>query len=137
MPRNRPKLTMQKPERHHWHCPVAIIVNPGHISYSAAVYPCRLQAGKCRNARHFLALEIKPNLRILTAKLISHCQTKFTYPKFDTKSLQSLQSDPSCFHTLILFLKSSRLFKFFEAKSLKDLDQICYYLQNFLENQCS
>ena len=66
-----------------------------------------------RHGRHFVALEIKPYLRILTVKPISHNQTKFTYPKFDTNSLQGLQSHPSDSHLLILFLKSSRLLKFF------------------------
>ena len=46
-------------------------------------------------------------------KRIPHSHTKLTYPKFDTKSLHSSQSHPSGSQFLILFLKSSRLFKFF------------------------
>ena len=124
-----PKSTIQTPERHHWHYSVAIIVNPVPISHRAAVSTFWHQADKCRLSRYFLVLEIKQNLRILTVKQISHSQTKFTYPKFHTKSLQSLQSHPSSSHLLILFLKSSRFFKFlisigticqtFEAKNLE------------------
>ena len=75
--------------------------------------PHRLQPDQCRHSRYLLALEIKQNLRILTVKSISHSQTKLTCPKFDTKSLLSLQPHLSGFHLLILFLNSSRFFKFF------------------------
>ena len=51
----------------------------------------------------FLALEFKQNLRNPTVKRIFHSQTKFTYPKFDTKSLHSLQSHLSGSHFLICF----------------------------------
>ena len=119
---------------------IDIVLLPSH-PHSAAVSIFRLQAGKRRHSRYFLAMEIKQNLRIVTVKPISHSQTKFTYSKFDTKSLESLHSHPSNPHLLILFLKSSRLFKFlifieticqtFETKILLNLDPICYYLQNF------
>ena len=101
------KSTIQRQERHHWHYSVAIIINPVPILHPAAVSTFRHQAEKCRLSLYFLALEIKQNLRILTVKQISHSQTKFMYPKFNTKSLQSLQSHPPGSHLLILFLKSS------------------------------
>ena len=85
--------------------------HPVHIP--PAISPCQLRAGICQHGRHFLALIIKANLCILTVKPILHSQTKFTDPKFDKKSLQSLQSHPSDSCLLILFLKSSRLFNFF------------------------
>ena len=107
------------------------IANLVPISHLAAVSTLRLQADKCRQSRYFLAFEIKQNLHILTVKRMSHSQIKLTYPKFDTKSLHGLQSHPSGFHLLILFLKSSRLFRFlisieticqtFEAKDLIEL----------------
>ena len=116
------------------------MANPVPISHHAAASTFRLQADKCRRSRYFLALEIKQHLPILTVKRISHSQTKLTDPKFDTKSLRSLQSHQSSVtsHFLLLFLKSSRLFKFFisigticqtfEAKNLTDfLDHICFH----------
>ena len=76
-------------------------------------------------------------------KQISHSQTKFTYPKFNTKSLQSLQSHPSGSHLLILFLKSSRLFKFlicsgticqtFEPKNLIEFRPYLLLFTEFLK----
>ena len=108
------------------------MANPVPISHHAAASTFRLQADKCRRSRYFLALEIKQNLPILTVKRISHSQSKLTDPKFDTKSLRSLQSHQSSVTSdfLLLFLKSSRLFKFFisigticetfEAKNLTD-----------------
>ena len=85
--------------------------------------------------------QIKQHLRILTVKRISHSQTKLTYLKCDTKSLHSLQSNPSGSHFLILFLKSSRLFKFFisigticqtlEAKNRIEFGPHLLHLQNF------
>ena len=71
---------------------VAIIANPVHISHPAAVSPYRLWAGECQHGKRFLARKIKLNLRILIVKPVSHSHTKFMYPKFDAKSLQSLQS---------------------------------------------
>ena len=121
---------------------IATIANPVPISHPAAVSIFRLQADKCQHSRYFLALEIKQNLRILTVKRISHSQTKLTYLKCDTKSLHSLQSNPSGSHFLILFLKSSRLFKFFisigticqtfEAKNLIEFKQNLLLLKDFL-----
>ena len=91
----------------------------------------------------FLALEFKQNLRNPTVKRISHSQTKFTHPNFDTKSLHSLQSHPSGSHFLILFLKSSRLFKFFisigticqtlEAKNLIEFRPYLLLFAKFLK----
>ena len=46
-------------------------------------------------------------------KINTDSKTKFVYPEFDAKSLQSLQSYPSGSHLLILFSKSARLFKLF------------------------
>ena len=136
-----PKSTTQAPQRHHRHYSVTTIANLIPNSHPAAVSTFSLQADQWRHSTYFLALEIKQNLRIPTVKRISQGQSKLTYPKFDTKSLQSLQSHPSGSHLLILFLKSSRLFKFFisigticqtfEAKNLLNLDHTCYYLQNF------
>ena len=40
-----PKPSLQTPEWYHWHCSVATIVNPAHISHTPAVSPCRLEAG--------------------------------------------------------------------------------------------
>ena len=95
----RQKSTIQTPEWHHWQYYVTIILFVFH---------------KRQHSRYFLTLQIKQYLRIITVKQISHSQTKFTYPKSDTKSLYSLQSHPSGSHLLILFFfKSSRLFKFF------------------------
>ena len=53
----------------------------------------------------FLALEFKQNLRKPTVKWISHSQTKFTYPKFDTKSLSGASSTTShkIFTSVMLF----------------------------------
>ena len=89
---------------------------------------------------YFLALEFKQNLRTATVKRISHSKTKLMYPKFDTKSLHSLQSHPSSSYFLI-FLKSlehSSKFLFplepiakpLKQKILLNLDHICNYLQN-------
>ena len=95
----RQKSTIQTPDWHHWQYYVTIILFVFH---------------KRQHSRYFLTLQIKQYLRIITVKQISHSQTKFTYPKSDTKSLYSLQSHPSGSHLLILFFfKSSRLFKFF------------------------
>ena len=65
------------------------------------------------------------------------------YPKLNTKSLQSLQSLPSGPHLLILFLKSSRLFKFFifigttcltfEAKNFIDFTPYLLLFTEFLK----
>ena len=135
------KSTTQAPEWHHWHYSVVTFANLIPNLHLTAVSTFSLQTDKCRHSTYFLALEIKQNLRILTVKKISQGQSKLTYPEFDTKSLQSLKSRPSGSHLLILFLKSSRLFKFFisigiicqtsEAKNLLNSDHICYYLQNF------
>ena len=129
------KSTIQTPKRHHWHYPVATTVN-----YFIA---CCSFLFQCRHGRYFLALEIKQNLRILTVKRISHSQTKLTYLKCDTKSLHSLQSNPSGSHFLILFLKSSRLFKFFisigticqtfEAKNLIEFRPYLLLFTEFLK----
>ena len=62
------------------HCSVAIIFNPVDISHPAAVSPCQRRTGKCQHGRHFLALEIKPNLRILIVKPISYRQTNLRIP---------------------------------------------------------
>ena len=120
---------------------IATIANPVPISHPAAVSIFRLQADKCQHSRYFLALEIKQNLRILTVKRISHSQTKLTYPKFDTESLQSLQSHPSGSNLLIFLLKSSRLKFFisigticqtFEAKNLIEFKQNLLLLKDFI-----
>ena len=88
--------------------------NPVPVSHPAVVSTFWLQADKRQHSRYFLTLQIKQYLRFITVKQISHSQTKFTYPKSDTKSLYSLQSHPSGSNLLILFFfKSSRLFKFF------------------------
>ena len=138
--------TIQTPEQHHWHYAVATIANPVPISHPATVSTFWLQADKCRHSRYFLALEIKQNLRILTVKPISHSQSKLTYPKFDAKSLQSLQSHSSCSNLLILFLKSLILFfkffisvrtKTFEAKTLIEFRPYLLLFTEFLKKSDS
>ena len=111
--------TRSKLKWHHWNCFVVIIANPVQISQPVAVSPCWLQADKCWHGRQFLALEIKPNLCILTVQSNQYrtVTPKFTYPKFDLKSLQNLHSHPSGSHLLILFLKSSN--QTFEANLIE------------------
>ena len=84
-----------------------------YVFHTPLYLPMSTPSRRMETCRYFLALEFKQNLRILAVKPISHSQTKFTYPKFSTKSSQSLRSHPLCSHLLILLLKSSRLFKIF------------------------
>ena len=128
-----PKSTIQIPEQYNSRQSVATIVNPVAISHPTAVSTFRLLEDKCRHSRYFSALEIKQTnkkKRILTVKQISHSQTKLTHPKFDAKSLHSLQSHPSGSRLLIFLKKSSILFKLFIS-----IEIICraFEAKNFIE----
>ena len=129
-----PKSTIQIPEQYNSRQSVATITNPVpiHTPLQSPHFDCQKTNADIVGISQHLKSNKQTNKkkRILTVKQISHSQTKLTHPKFDAKSLHSLQSHPSGSRLLIFLKKSSILFKLFIS-----IEIICraFEAKNFIE----